>query len=617
MGGWVGERRWAGALIACGAVGLFILAFYLSVYAVRGYNHPLGYDTARYLWRTNCVAAGGLSELRHCATTQAAIPSRVGYPLVSLLLSGVLRVSRYQLAAVIPAVAASAIALGGAGLIGWSIDLDAKRFAVIGVIAGVSPMVVAMADPEGYADTMLALAVALAALVAVAIVADRGEGYAAAVVLLAVATVIHAPTGIVLGGVVVVVGVLYAALAWSKRRRHDDGDRRVALRLASVLGGAVLVWGATLALAVRVRLDPYRAPAADLEEKLRSHWPRLGLPIGLPAAVAGALVLSKGTRPAQGGWPRRRFLLTILLAWIGVVAAALVAWFAGWKLPAHRFLLITLPLPLLGGVALLWLGERAEVRRRSAGVAAVATGCLVVAAAGYVLWARNAPPVLRSARLDVARAATSYVETLPLGSDVVVVTDADDANPDALAQTFRAVLPEERIDDVTFTSSARAQADRVVIVMRGFSGSFDPLRSAMAEREVVPGVIVLNGALPTQAFDPPRGPRLDAGTVELVGVGVASLLLLGAVGLGWASAALPGAGPLARTAVAPGIGLAVLVVDGLIVDAAGARIGGPTGIMAVLGSGLLGAALAVRHRLPLPVGGDRRRAAGEGRDDRN
>src|SRR5207247_7419780 len=145
--GAVNGRRWAMAAATSLGIAAGVLLFYLSVYAVRGYDQPLGYDTARYLWRTSCVAAGGLSELRRCAPAQAALPSRVGYPIVSLLLSSLLPIARYPLAAVLPVIAAAVIALGAAALVGWSLELDATRFAVIAVVVGVSPKVKAMADP--------------------------------------------------------------------------------------------------------------------------------------------------------------------------------------------------------------------------------------------------------------------------------------------------------------------------------------------------------------------------------------------------------------------------------------------------------------------------------------
>jgi predicted transporter len=98
-------------------------------------------------------------------------------------------------------------------------------------------------------------------------------------------------------------------------------------------------------------------------------------------------------------------------------------------------------------------------------------------------------------------------------------------------------------------------------------------------------------------------PRLDAGLPELLVGGILSMLLLCALGVGW-SMAIPGLGPIEAIAVAPGIGLAILVIDGLILDLIGARIGGPAAVAAVLVAVLMSAILATRHRrfTDAPVG---------------
>jgi hypothetical protein len=597
-------RRWAMAAVTSLAVAAGVLLFYLSVYAVRGYDQPLGYDTARYLWRTGCVAAGGLAELRRCAPAQAALPSRVGYPIVSLLMSALLPSARYPLAAVLPVIAAAVIALGAAALVSWTLELDAKRFAVIAVVVGASPMVVAMADPEGYADTMLALGIGLAGLMAVAVVAETGKGFAPAMGLLAVAAVVHSATGLITGAIVAAVAVLYLPEALSKRRTGEGLGGSVPGRLGAVLGGSIAAWALVTGAVVRVHPDNYHVPVANLQAKLHSHWARLGLPIGVPAAAAGALILGRQRSWGGGSSTRRRFLLTLLMAWTGIVLFALIAWFAGWKLPVHRFLLLSLPVPLFSGIALLWLADRAGAARSGLRPVVLLVGCVAVAAAGYVLWTRNAPPVLRSARLDTARAAADYVAGLPPGRAVTVVTDQPGANPDALAQTVRVVLPEARIASVRFLPRVPkvdpTKGNRVVLLLKGYAQEFDAASRADAGRLAAPDVLVLAGPLLGNGLAaPPRGPRLDAGFPELFLWGLLSILLLGVLGAGW-SLSLPGLRPIDAMAVAPGIGMAILVIDGLILDVIDARIGGPAAVAVVLASGLTSALLAIRRRASLP-----------------
>jgi hypothetical protein len=282
------------------------------------------------------------------------------------------------------------------------------------------------------------------------------------------------------------------------------------------------------------------------------------------------------------------------------VALALVAWFAGWKLPVHRFLLLSLPVPLLGGIALIWVGDRAGAARPGLRPVVLVAGCLAVGAAGYVLWTRNAPPVLRSARLDAARAAADYVAALPADRIVTVVTDEPGANPDALAQTFRVVLPEARIAKFRFLPRVPkvdpAGGDRVVLLVKGYAQGFAPAGEANPDRLVTPDVLVLAGPLPQQVLASPPGPRLGMGVPELVLWAILSIFLLGFLGAGWSRLAFPSLRPMEGVSVAPGIGLAILVIDGSILDVIGARIGGPAGVVAVLASGLLGAVLAIRRR---------------------
>jgi hypothetical protein len=513
--------------------------------------------------------------------------------MASLLLSAVLHVSRYSLAAGLPPVFASVIALTGAALVGWSLRLDGMRFAAVAVIAGVSPMVVAMANPEGYADTMLALAIGVAGLVAAAVVAEHGRGYVVAALLLAMATVVHSATGAVLGAMLIAVVVVYAVQALVTRDRAGSYAGSVAARLAFVLGGAVVVWAAILAVAVRVLPDTYRAPVARLEEKLRSHWPRLGFPVAVPAGAAGAILLAQA-HVAPGAERRRRFLLTLLLAWLGVIGLALAAWFAGWKLPVHRFLLLTLPLPLLGAIALLWVSDRVDVHRHVLRAVVLAAGCLAVAVPGYILWARNAAPTLRSARLDEARAAIEYVKALPRAGTVAVVTDPRVANPDVLAQTVRVVTPVELLSSLRFPQRIPASTppDRVVLLMKEFSAEFEGIDGSMPGREVTPGVLVLVGPLPPRPLPTFPGPRLGTGFPGLLGIGTLVMLLLGAVGSGWSARAFADLRPLERLAVAPAVGLAVVVADGLLLDVVGARIGGVPGVAVVVVSAGLGLLLA-------------------------
>ena len=588
--------RWFRAIGVTAALAVGILLFYLSVYAVRGYDQPLGYDTARYLWRTNCVAAGGLAELRRCARpAEAALPSRVGYPLISLQTSSILGTSRYALAAVIPIVAGVAIALAGAALLSWSLGLSAGRFAVLVVVLGASPMIVAMASPEGYADTMLATAIGLAGLMAVALALQHGRGSLAAGALFAGAALVHSPTALVFAAILLVTAVVYLPRARSDSARGMALSHTTSARIAGVAGWAVLLWVVGLVVAVRSAPDTFHVPAADLAEKLRSHLPRLGLPVAVPAAALGVYGWVRGFRRDPS---RRGLVLTILLVWIGVVAAALIAWFAGWNLPAHRFLLLSLPLPLLGAVGLLWVGD--VVGDRVVSGLVVVGGCAAVVAAGYWLWTHNAPPMLRSARLDQAKTASAYTASIPQGTTVSVVVDLPGVNPDALRQTFRVTLPESRIRIVRFPDKVPArvltQTEGPVLLVDGYSASFRQASQSRPEQVVAPGVLVVRGPT-TSTSGAIEGPRLRAGVVGLVAVGLAMVALLVALGFGWTTLSMAAElRPFERLAASPAIGLAVLVLTGLVLDGLGFAAHGVPAVIGVIAAGCTGGALTLRNK---------------------
>jgi hypothetical protein len=189
------------------------------------------------------------------------------------------------------------------------------------------------------------------------------------------------------------------------------------------------------------------------------------------------------------------------------------------------------------------------------------------------------------------------VDALPAGSPVDVVTDAEGVNPDLLAQTFRVVLPEERIASVRFpVRTPTLDGRRVVLLVKEYSRDFGNADATMPERRAAPGVIVLSGPVPVPPLQPAAGPRLGAGTPELLGIGVLCMLLLGGLGIGWSWAAFGGMGTLPSIAAAPGVGLAVVVADGLVLDAVGVRITGGWAAIVLVASCALGLALAARKK---------------------
>src|SRR5438034_11736073 len=90
-----------GTLAWIGAAAAVIALAYLSLYIVRRYAYPVGYDTPRYLYRANLAAAEGLRPFGLDASTDA---TRVGNPTLSALAAAALGLSALHLAFVWPAV---------------------------------------------------------------------------------------------------------------------------------------------------------------------------------------------------------------------------------------------------------------------------------------------------------------------------------------------------------------------------------------------------------------------------------------------------------------------------------------------------------------------------------
>jgi hypothetical protein len=375
--------------------------------------------------------------------------------------------------------------------------------------------------------------------------------------------------------------------------------------MALPLGGAAVVWGLGLAAIARTGPDTFRIPRAVFEEKLRSHVGRLGLPVALPAAAVGLWALVR--RPSRAPL-RRWFLVAVLCSWVLVIAAALVAWFLGRNLPIHRFVLMLLPVPILGAVALVWLGSLAGRRSQVASKLITVAGVIAVVGVGFVLWDRSPKPVIRTDRVASAQAAGDYLaSSLPPGTRVTVVADEPSTVLDILRQTFRSAIPPDWISSIRFRRFADPSGG-VTLAVRGHTNGFDDLAMAHPDHVAAPGVLVLRGPLPAT---PIAGRDVDTVTtnlLELVGLGLAAFAILGIVGGGWVWSATAGArSALTAAALAPAIGIAALVLAGGTADAIGIRLVGWTAPLVAGGAALTGWAVAALlwWRSPIPRIGSR------------
>src|SRR5437870_4279416 len=131
-------RQWMVWAVGAGVVALIIMGFYLWGYPARGITVPMGWDTARYIWRTGLAQKFGLAHLQqHVQSTVNADNSRPAFPALAGMLSSLGGLSLFRLAAVIPIATASALGLAAGAFIGATLRRPPWEMAVVAL--GVGP----------------------------------------------------------------------------------------------------------------------------------------------------------------------------------------------------------------------------------------------------------------------------------------------------------------------------------------------------------------------------------------------------------------------------------------------------------------------------------------------
>ncbi|MBI4259523.1 MAG: hypothetical protein HY658_03055 [Actinobacteria bacterium] len=641
-------RTWAAAVALGALVALVAMAFLLATYRLHIVETPLGWDTPKYLWRTALAAEVGVSGLPERVPPPVnASPDRPGFPVVALSIRGVSGVAALDLAALLPAVMAAATGLAGAAFAVAGLGRRPWEGALMGLALGTSSLVVRLAGPEGYQDNLLAAAVIVAALVPVVRVA-RGRGGAADAVagglLLAAAAALHWAS---YGMFLVVLGL---TLAWrwrgfSGRRPSGQPLRRTPQgRLLALAGGSLLAGAAVYAVLGTVP-DPPVIHAGEFSKKLADTVDRLDLVL-LPLALVG--LLAERRRPGLPGRPGERFAVDLLSVWLALVLAAVLLQVAGVPVPAHRALAFAIPLPILAVLGALALGRAVAGRLPGALAGEGRAGSLAVGAVAVVLlgigayqaqatWLGVRPAFeVRKAQDGAAVAAYLDAAGVPADRPVVVVVHDRGPNPDfvvpLMAHTLRTQLPPERIahtylyvgDPETFLErrpdversegselidgvswrffrDVRPLYDRdpIAVVTQAYNLThYGRWESRHPGSVVAPNVAVVSGpvlASPLTAVPGGPGGRIDG--VRLSATAVAVLALLAAAGAGWALALGRRLDPFAALALAPALGVAGVTLLGLVVDAAGLRLGGAAGAAVVPAVAVSGAAAAwIAHR---------------------
>jgi hypothetical protein len=633
------------SLLALAAASLVVLVFFLSLYPLRHLRVPIGWDSVDYIWRTRLAQKVGIANIRTAVPARMFVKeARPAFPVVAATLSSLGGVSVIMETIVLPAVVAAAAGLAGGTLIRRGGGLPAWSLPAGAVVVGTSMNAVLMVQ-YGYFDNLMITAVFLVAAVALLAALEDRWAVISAMFLLGVGGLIHGALFVLAVAIVAVTAVLFVPRSWRGWRMGVKPLDTPTGRLGAVVVGAVAVAAAALYATFRAGPTP-RLNRPEVGKKLRADLPRYGLPWLLPLAAGGAFWLSGGDR----WWPgttdpagprnadRRRSFLLLLGSWAGVALGGYLAYrVTSLPIPANRFLLFGLGLPILAFLGVVGVARWVGRRRKSVEAVIVLAVVALAVMVSFREWHGTVSSV-DPVKLRQAAIAEAYLRGAGVPNDRPVVFIVDDRGPlpattipfmrdhlfaafptDRLAhvyvylgspQDFLAGRPASSPPSHQYEVSSQRlfavlqpalRADPVALIVESYNETFfGPWVGAHPQSRVGAGpVAVVQGPPPPAAIPAPHPVVPNPTFPKLMLIGVGTLLVLGLVGLGWTWVLL--GRWMARQEVlasAPAVGLAVLTLGGALADAAGIRLAGAAGavipvVLAALG---LGTAAIVRAR---------------------
>lgn len=573
------------------AAGVFV-----ELYGSRRDPALVGVDTPYYVWRGRVVADEGVEALVSGRVKPQLTKSRayrIGYPVVAGYMRSLTHVDAYQLAFGVPAIMAAVVALGAGAFAVAVLREPLWAFAVYGIVVGGSANVAVTS--VGYADTLVVAALATAAAATAVLAAGGGAGILVSILLLAGAVLVHWSFALLFGAV---LAGLAAVLLPESFRAWRAGQHLLATptgRMATLLAGSALAGVGALALAPESPVAPGGRRKAFLK-RLARDVPAYRFAFLGPAAGVGVGGLSLWRDRMR----RRGLALALLWALMGAGAVALLPFF---DVAAHRVLGFSLGIPLLAAAGLAALARlMTGIRPAMVGRALAAvflTGALVgsmfLASEGW-----NDRVRTPTDRIQLAEIRTASDYAAEIGGDRSIVFVANKVGPRSDLRVILSVLPTDQMRRTfVYLGTAENLIDRRPTLrddkrydrrsLRHWRG----VRRALARDSIVfglsslnrgalppgdplaPGVTVIEGPAPpiSRNLSPPRQAPSSAGLAAMV---TGALLLFTGVGLGW-SAGLLSIGWIGRLALAPAVGLAVLVLGGVAagrlgLDGPGARL---------------------------------------------
>ncbi len=511
------------------------------------------------------------------------------------------------------------------GLPGWSAGIVAV---VVAAWGGTSRLA------SGYLANLLSLSLFLLFL-ALALTRGRDRSLPALVAIVSSSLFAH-PALLPAYGAIVVGWVLACALLPpAGDRALEPRSEAVSATLALVLGAAAvaLMLGAWAGLRPDDVVDftliseHFGGRAAALIEWLNPTLTLLAIAVG----VFVAFLLRSGRSAAV--------VARLGIPWLAFAGIGLLAPLVFPGLPGHRTLLLGVPAPMLGGLAvagsahLLMSRDRGARSRAVLGAAAIAIAASVtlgIALLGLRPFDRHVS-AQRSSERSAASALAGYLRAIDARRPVVIVSDpVGDGGIrflKARQNTVRALAPEaiflrivtylgdERAlleglptrrsgsDAATFNAASdrtwpavRSVLDDDPIVLAARPWVRAPTWVRIADR-VVPGapdVAVIRGPMPKG--DVPLPQKLAVSRSQAAIRISAALLLLGLLGGGWSAATWTRRGSVVDvTGLAPAFGLCLVVLVGVATAILGGDPGGPAGLGAVALAGSAGWIIAWRR----------------------
>lgn len=388
-------------------------------------------------------------------------------------------------------------------------------------------------------------------------------------------------------------------------------------------------------------LQDFSLIGEQFDRRVAENLEWIGLTSSILMIVAGTVVTIV-RRDAPRSWSMGVLGgMWLLVSAAGVLLVAVIP-----RLPGHRTLLLGIPAPMLGTLALAGVAYEVTRRIRRAGAMGTAARALVVASAVAITLGSTVSThrlLENEARADLPgvnagpAAVASYLQAIEDGRPVVIVIDPPGAAGirfwKARQNTVRSLAPDDVfLDVVTYLGDERLllrgaptrrtgdrlfdlasdrtwpsvrdrlAEDPIVLVVRPWVTDTVWERVTRSAALASPLVAVVRGPLPERALPTITATELTRGAAAWrIGLLV---LVLGVAGGGWSLLALRRRGSVVDVfGIAPALGVAVVVLVGLPVTLVGGDPGGAWGLGIVAGVtavGWGGAVLAARAASPEP-----------------